>query len=212
MEMIKIILAKYQELYRKSLAALLETQTEFEIVAEAANEKELIEQLKHKTADIVLLDIEMPVIDGKKTLQVMKNRFPAVKLIVLSSHLNINIVSYFMTQGTSSYLSVNCSAETLFKAIRTVMNEGYFFDHFTSKALLDRMKDESRHEVSFNDRENEIVRKICEGKTHKEIASDLNLSISTIDFHKGKIYSKANCNSTAALFQYALKNGIIAFS
>lgn len=209
---IKIILAKYQELYRKSLVVLLNTQEEFEIAAEAADENELIEQLKYIKADIVLLDIDMPVIDGKKILQVMKNRFPDVRLIVLSAHLNITIVSYFMTHGTNSYLSVNCSAEILFNAIRTVKKEGYFFDHFTSKALLETMKSESDHETNFNDRETEIVRKICDGKTNKEIASILNLSTSTIDFHKGKIYSKANCSNATELLRYALKKGLVALS
>lgn len=209
---IKIILGKYQELYRAALTTLLHTQEDFEVVGEAESDKALIEQLKHKTPDIVLLDIEMPVIDGKKILQLMKNRFPNVRLIILSSHLNINLVSYFMSNGAHSYLSVNCGAETLFRAIRNVMTQGFFFDQFTSRALLENMKDESTREVSFNDRETEIVREICDGKTNKEIASILNLSASTIDFHKGKIYSKANCSNATELLKYALKKGIVALS
>jgi DNA-binding NarL/FixJ family response regulator len=217
MQKIRIILAEDQELFRKSLIALLATRPEFEIVAEAANGKELIEHMKNKEADIVLLDIEMPVMDGRTALEVIKKRFPKTRVIILSVHSGMHLMSDFMSRGAASFLSKNCSAEILFKAIAVVNSEGYFFDLTTSKALLDSvLKDKSEpplfQEVSFNKRETEILVGICDGKTNREMASYLNLSASTIDFHRSKIYTKTNCSNVTELLKYALRNGIIALT
>jgi two-component system response regulator DegU len=214
---IKIILAEDQELFRKSLAALLKTKPEFDIVSEAANGKELLDQLKQSHVDVVLLDIEMPVMDGKTALEIMRKRFPDVKVIVLSIHADMHLMSDFMSHGASSYLCKNCDVQTLYKAIHVVKNEGYFFDNSTSKALLDTMlRDRPGNtpfsDVRFNERETDILKRICDGKTNKEIASCLHLSASTIDFHRSKIYSKANCSNVTELLKYALKHGLVALT
>jgi two-component system response regulator DegU len=214
---IKIVLAEDQELFRKSLAALLKTKHDFEVVAEATNGKELLDQLKQAHVDVVLLDVEMPVMDGKTTLEIMRKRFPEVKVIVLSMHADMYLMSDFMSRGASSYLCKNCNVKTLFRAIQVVKNEGYFFDNSTSKALMDTVLKEKPgnapvSEVRFNERETEILKRICDGKTNKEIATSLNLSASTIDFHRSKIYSKANCSNVTELLKYALRNGIVALS
>jgi two-component system response regulator DegU len=216
---IKIILAEDQELFRKSLISLLKTQSDFEVTADAGNGRDLLGELKQRPAHIVILDIEMPVMDGKTCLEIIRKRFPEIKVIVLSMHTGTELVSDFMSHGASSYLGKNCGVETLFKAIRVVMKEGYYFDNSTSKALLDTIMYKAGNEssitgkeVKFNDRETEILRKICDGKTNKEIASHLHLSTSTIDFHKSKIYSKTHCCNATELLKYALKNGIIALT
>jgi two-component system, NarL family, response regulator DegU len=216
---IEIILAEDKELFRKSLAELLKTEPTFQIVAQVENGRELIEKLKLINAHVVLLDIEMPVMDGRQALQIIRQRFTKTKVIVLSVHNEAELVSDFMARGASGYLTKDCSVEALFKAIKTVVNEGLYFDSTTSKALLHKVMDRAQHrpetsnfEEKLNERETEIVREICDGKTNKQIASALHLSTSTIDFHKGKIYSKTHCSNATELVKYALKKGIIALT
>jgi DNA-binding NarL/FixJ family response regulator len=213
---IRIVIAEDEELFRKSLIALLKTNQELEVVAEAANGRELIEHLKQMHTDIVLLNPGMPVMNGKAALEILHQRFPKVKVIILSIHSDTRIKSEYMAYGANSYLYKTCDVQTLFKAIRIVKSEGYFFDNSTSKALLDSvLKDRQRtylhSEVKFNERETEILKGICDGKTNKEIALSLHLSASTIDFYRTKIYSKTKCNNVARLLKYALKNGLVLF-
>lgn len=212
---INIILAESHELFRKALIALLKTKEDFEITAEAANGKELLELLKYNKPNIVLLDVEIPIKDNR-ALEIIKSRFPGVRVIILSSAVRMDLMSDFMTAGASSYLSRECSVEDLFQTIRMVNQQGLFFADAASKILLNMVlkerSDPIPQTVKFNDREAKIIREICNGKTKREIADLLNLSPSTIDFYRARIYSKTKCNSATLLFRYALKNGIVALS
>lgn len=214
---IKIMIAEEMELSRKSFAALLGANSELEVVADVSNGRLLVEQLKHKHADIVLMDTEVSVLDGKSALEIIKKRFPEVKVIVLSIHSHMSLMSDYMARGANSYLCKTCSVDTLFRAIKVVKSEGYFFDTSTSKALLESVLREKQAnanfiEVRFNERETDILVRICDGKTNKEIANSLHLSSSTIDFYRTKIYGKTKCNNVTGLLKYALKNGIVALS
>ena len=212
---IKIIVADKQELFRKSLISLLKTFPEFDVIADATDGKELINLLKQMQADIVLLDASMPGMDGRATLEIIHRRFPEIKVIVLSDHTNAQLQTDFMANGANSYLSKSCDVSTFCKAIHKVKSEGFFFDDSISKALLDSVLKE-RHRISlspditFNNRETEVLKQICDGRTNKEIAVNLHLSASTIDFYRTKIYSKTKCNNVTGLLKYALRNGLVA--
>jgi len=217
MTQIKIIVSEKQELFRKSLVSLLKSKTEFEVVADAADGRELIEHLKQNKVDVVLLDTELPVIEGKAALEIIRKRFPETKVIVLSIYSDGPLMSDFLIHGAGSFLCKNDSVEILFKAIVSVKKDGYFFDSNTSKALLETALREKKSQIDFpnikfNNRETEIMKKICDGKTNKEIASCLHLSSSTIDFYRTRIYSKIKCKNATGLLKFALKNGIVALS
>lgn len=214
---IRIIIAEHGELLRASLVTILNSRPEFEIVGEARNGKELLAQLKHKEADIALMDVEMPVMDGRATLKIMQVRFPDVKIIILSNHTpNHNYTSEFMSQGARCYLTIQCRVETLLTAIDEVDREGYYFDNSISKAMLgalnDKPKDVTLNNLVFTDRETEIMKAVCDGQTNKQIALSMNLSRSSVDFYKQKIYEKSNCHNNASLVKFAFKQGIIPLS
>ncbi|PBQ30238.1 hypothetical protein CNR22_00175 [Sphingobacteriaceae bacterium] len=210
----KIIVAESLEIFRKSLVVFLESSREFEVVADAATGKEVLDILKTSHADVVLLDTDMPVMKAKTTLEIIRRRFPEVKVIILSDQSTPQMQSDYMACGANSFLSKNCDIKTLFKAINQVKTEGFFFNDSTSKALLDAvLKGKNRENttvIHFNERETEVLKGICDGKTNKEMAVTLHLSTSTIDFYRTKIYSKVKCNNVAGLLKYALRNGIIS--
>jgi DNA-binding NarL/FixJ family response regulator len=168
-------------------------------------------------ADIVLIDAEMPVLDGRATVDLLQIRFPLVKSIVLSNNASHHQTTDFMARGAGCYLTINCGVDTLFKAIKTVSSEGFYFDSSISKAMLGALikgkkTGDALSDVVFNDREVEVMKAVCDGHTNKEIAIRLHVSASTIDFYKGKIYEKTECNNVASLLKYALKKGIITLT
>ncbi|MBL7932142.1 MAG: response regulator transcription factor [Bacteroidia bacterium] len=210
----KVILAESNELFRVSLAAFLRTKTEIDFLAEASTGKALLDILKLKHADIVILDIEISQMDVNSTFDILKKRFPDTRIILFSPTSYLGQMPEFMAKGANCFLVKNCSVETLLKAIKIVKSEGFFFDNATSKVMVDtliKVKNGSSPFANsdFTDRETEILKKICDGNTNKEIADLLHLSASTIDFHRSRIYSKAKCNNVAQLLKFALKKGIV---
>lgn len=214
---IRIVVAESLEIVRKSLLTLLKTKSDFNVHEDAADGKELLEILKKTHTDVVLLDTEIPIMDAKTIMNIIHQRFPEIKIIIMSNESNAQMQADYMANGASTFLGKDCSVETLFDAIRKVKSDGFFFNDSTSKALLesllkDRKRSENPDNINFKDREIEIIKKICDGKTNKEIALNLHLSTSTIDFYRTKIYGKTKCNNSTGLLKYALKNGIVELS
>jgi DNA-binding NarL/FixJ family response regulator len=211
---IKIVLAEDQELMRKSFISLLKEDKEFQVTGEASNGKELLELLKSTTPDIVLLDIEMPVMNGMEALSVMSKRFPDIRVIILSMYSGPSFIYEMMARGARAYLAKNCDAETLFEAIHTVYHEGFYFDKNVSEAMLKGLQREKSLNpilelMALSDREIEIVKTLCEGKTNKEIADTMNISENTVHYHRLNIYKKTKSRNITDLVKYAIKNGII---
>jgi len=213
---IRLMLVHTNELFRKSLAALLNTNPAFEVIAELPDGKTLMDQLKQSETDIVFMDTHLEGMDAKSALDVMQLRFADVKCIMLSMSGSHFQSTEFMSRGAACYLSMDsCSVDMLFKATKTVHYEGHYFDNSISKAMLGallRNKKEGDPGMAFNDRELEVMIAVCDGKTNKEIAASLHLSSSTIDFYKARIYEKTACNNAAGLVKYAIRKGIITLS
>ena len=211
---IKIVIAEDQELMRKSLKALLNDYDNLQVVGEAGNGKELIKLLKDIKPDIILLDVEMPVMNGMEAITILNIRFPDTKVIVLSMHKEDTLIVDFMTRGARAYLPKGCDVDTLISTIEMVHQNGFHFSDSVSKAMLigvmkERAINPFLDELALTDREREIMRELCEGKTTKEIADALNITPRTIDFHRSNIYAKTKSRNVAELVKYAIKNGLI---
>jgi DNA-binding NarL/FixJ family response regulator len=211
---IRILLAEDQQLVRKGFVSLIEEEPDMTIIGEAENGKEVLEFLKLTTPDVVLLDIEMPRMNGKETLDIIQKRFPGTKVIMLSMHFDASYINEFMVRGARGYLAKGCDPETLFEAIRTVKKDGHFFGEEVAKAMLNGLQKEKTfapllNEIALSDREISILKEICDGKTNKEIAAALKISASTVDFHKQNIYRKTNSSNVTELVKYAIKNSIV---
>lgn len=207
MEQIKIIVTEDQPVMRRGYAGLFSDYKDIQLIGEAANGEELIELLKHKKPDIVLLDLEMPVMNGNIAFDIIKHKHPEIKVIISTIHNESEYIIEYLKKGANAYMSKDKQANCLMEAIYAVYNNGFYFDKSCSDALLKvGTKEES---IRFTDREMEIIALIALGKTNKEISTKLNVVLKTIDFHKANMYKKTKTYTSAGLLSFAYKKGII---
>jgi DNA-binding NarL/FixJ family response regulator len=216
-EPITIIIAEDQKLVRKGLIALIGEIPDFEVIGEANNGRELLELLKTENPDIVLLDIEMPLMNGKEALEQIRRKHPQIKVIMLSMYADSSYMIEFMTLGAAAYLPKGCDVEVLIEAVLTVYAQGSYLDTIVSETLLDTLHNSSKagrqfDELSLTERETEILKEICKGNTNKQIADHLSITYNTVDFHRGNIYAKTKSRNVTDLVRYAIRNGIISAS
>jgi two-component system, NarL family, response regulator NreC len=210
---IKIILADDHRLMREGLRLLLETQPGIEIVAEAENGRETLQLVRKYKPDVVLMDIAMPDLNGIDATRQIVSEFPKIKIIALSMHTNKKFIVEMLTAGASGYLIKDSALEELSKAINTVINNRiYLSPIITSVVVEDYRVSKSPADivspVSLTSREREVLQLIAEGKTTKEIAACLNLSVKTIETHRMQMMNKLNMHSVAELTKYAIREGI----
>lgn len=214
MKPIRLMLAEDHQLVRKAFALMLNEQPDLDMIGHAANGKELLELIKTEAPDIVLLDIDMPVMNGRQCLGLIRSRFPDVKVIMLSLHKDPAMMNEFMANGASAYLHKDADTDELLTSIRMVHSEGVYFNQELSKALLNGLRKEKKGNPFFNEqalsnREMAVLKELCDGKTNQEIADTLHISINTVGFHRNNIYSKTSSHNIAELMKYSIRNGLI---
>ena len=209
---IKIIIAEDKELFRKALIFFIEGNKKYQIIDEASNGKELIDKLSNNIPDLILLDYKMPEMDGKEALVIIKNKYPEVKILMLSLYDEAELIIDLLSHGANGFVSKSESPEVFFTAIETVITTGRYFDPRISEVLLNGLlkKGEKNHsgKMSLSEREISVLKEICNGHTNKLISEKLFISTSTVDFHKGNIYKKTYAKNVVDLVKYAIKNGI----
>lgn len=213
MKNIRIAVVDDHKLFRESLAKYLNSEQEFNVHLLASNGSELLNLLKSIRVDVILLDIRMPILDGWQTLTILSERHPKIKVIMLSMYESESYIVEGIKMGARSFLCKDCESETLIDAIYTVHSEGFFFDKATARALRNKVANHDFEDIrvaheSLTARETQIVQLICAGKSSKEIADLLFISIRTVEAHRKSIFSKTDCKNTATLAIYAVKIGI----
>jgi DNA-binding NarL/FixJ family response regulator len=211
---IKVAIADDHALFRTGVKTSLSSRKDIQMVAEAENGMQLLNLLKHIKPDVVLLDIQMPIMDGLSTLPEIKKLYPDVKVIMLSMHNDHSMITRMMEIGANSYLTKESDSETIYQAIRTCFEQEFFFNDLTNKALLNglRMKKPAEMvtpEVHLTDKEVTILKLMCEEKSTKEIADMVDLSPRTVEAIRDKLKTKTGVKSMAGLVMYAVKAGIV---
>jgi len=211
---IKVIIADDHALFRAGVKTALSIKKDVELIAEADNGMQLLNMLKHLEPDVILLDIQMPVMDGIATLPEIRKLYPHVKVIILSMHNDHSMISKLMEIGANSYLTKNSDSENIYNAIKTCYEQEFFFNELTNKALLTGLRTKrtdpgSPAEVHLSDKELTILKLMCEEKTTKEIADMVEISPRTVEAIRDKLKTKTGAKSMAGLVMYAIKNGII---
>ena len=211
MEKIRIALADDHHLFRNGLKILLGAFPDLEIVAEASNGKELLKQLSHAPADIILMDISMPEMDGIEATAGVSALYPDTKVIALSMYGEEEYYYSIVDAGAKGFILKDSDISDVKEAIETVHKGGNYFSQELLYHVIRKIKNRE-HEVkssSLSKREKEILLKICEGLSNHEIAETLFISKRTVDKHRANLLSKTNSKNTASLILYAIKNKLI---
>jgi DNA-binding NarL/FixJ family response regulator len=211
---IRIAYAEDHQILRQGMLAMLSTEQDFEIVFDVSNGAELIESLNHNKVDIVILDIEMPIMNGLEALKIISMKFPEVKVVMLSSYYENEMIYQAITDGARGFLPKHAEIEEVIEALNNIMIEGYYFDDKVTPKLIAMLK---RHGIIFppfeldtlSNRELEILPLICQGMKNKEIAEQLFISERTVENHRKHLFFKTNAKNAYGLIVYAIRNGLI---
>jgi DNA-binding NarL/FixJ family response regulator len=210
---IQVAIADDHALFRAGVRTALSAKKDVELIAEADNGMQLLNLLRHIEPDVILLDIQMPIMDGIATLPEIRKLYPQIKVIMLSMHNDHSMISKLMEIGANSYLTKNSDSETIYQAIKTCYEQEFFFNELTNKALLTglrtkRNEPQLTEDANLTDKEVRILRLMCEEKTTKEIADIVEISPRTVEAIRDKLKVKIGAKSMAGLVLYAIKTGI----
>ena len=210
MKRIRILLADDHAVVRQGFRMILAAQTDLEIVGEAGNGREAVQLASTLRPDVVVMDVTMPELNGIEATRRMTADNPHIRVVALSMHKDSVYVREILRAGARGYLLKDSVADDLVAAVRAVANGEGSLSPGVSNAVLD---DYRRHVTSpidmLSSREREVLQMLAEGKTNKEIAVTLNLSVYTVDAHRGRIMEKLNVHSINELVRFAVRNGLI---
>ena len=210
---IKILLADDHKIVSECLRPLLNKQPDMKVVGEAENGRMAVKLTQQLNPDIVIMDIAMPDLNGIEATRQIIARCPGVKIITLSMNSDKRYVTGVLNAGASGYLTKSCSFEELVSAIRVVAaNKKYLSPDISGivieESLVRSSTAKSKITSILTVREREVLQLLAEGKTVKQIASQLYLSIKTVHTHRKQIMDKLNIHSIAELTKYALREGL----
>ncbi len=204
--MIKVLLVDDHPLFREGLKYRLTLDSELEVLAEAENGKQALEFLKTNEFDVVLMDINMPEMDGMYVLELIKEQDIDCKVLMLSMHDNKEYILGAMRHGADGYILKDVPGNELIEAIKKVAVGKHYFSAEVTEILSKEIAGEQRGIVTR--REQLVLRLISHGLNNKGIAQDLNVSVRTVETHKRNIKQKLNIDTTAGLIRYAIDYGL----
>jgi two-component system, NarL family, response regulator NreC len=210
MKRIRILLADDHAVVRQGFKMILAEQADMEIVGEAGNGREALALAESLKPDIVVMDVAMPELNGIEATRRMGESVPHARVVALSMHKDSVYVREILRAGARGYLLKDSVAGDLVSAIRAVARgEGYISPQVSNAVLDDYRRHVTNPIDTLTSREREVLQMLAEGKTNKEIAVILNLSVYTVDAHRGRIMEKLNLHSINEMVRFAVRNGLI---
>ena len=216
---ITVMLAEDHAIVRQGLCALLNADSHFSIVGEARNGREAVEMAQRLKPEVILMDIAMPVLNGLEATRQILAANPFARVVILSAHSDDVYVERMREVGVAGFLEKQTSAEILTKAIHEVAKGRTFFSPAITKRLpQDKNKPRNRdgllkaNGARLTSREAEVLQLVAEGSANKQVASELGISIKTVEKHRQHLMDKLNIHDTAGLTRYAIAAGVIESS
>jgi DNA-binding NarL/FixJ family response regulator len=215
----RVLLADDHEVVRAGLRALLEEQTGWEVVAEAADGRDAVDKASKLKPDAVVIDIAMPSLNGLEAVRQIIKAAPHTKVLVLTMYDSDPLIQQVLQAGARGYLLKSDAGRDLVSAIDALRRNKTFFTPKVSQMVLEGYLDKSPREIAvegepeslrLTSRQREIVQLLAEGKSSKEVAAVLGLSVKTAETHRANIMRKLDCHSVTELVRYAIRNHIIA--
>lgn len=208
----KIIIVDDHTLFRNGLRILLNTLEDYQVAGEAANGKQFLELLEKGLPDLVLLDINMPVMDGIEAATISQRLYPELKIITLSMYGEEDYYYKMVNAGVKGFVLKNSDIKEVKTALDVVFDGGSFFSSELLQNLVNSLKSSSRSKdfhAELSEREMEILILICQGLSNQEIGDKLFISKRTVDKHRANILEKSESKNTAQLVVYAIKNKLV---
>lgn len=215
MSKIRVLLAEDHTIVRKGLRSLLEEEADIEVMGEAEDGREAVRMTQRLLPDVVLMDLSMPGLNGLEATRQIKQRFPEVKVLVLTRHANEEYVFQILRAGASGYVVKKAAPTELVLAIQSVYRGDSFLSPSISRPVIEEYirQAEATMPNSYDrltDREREVLQLIAEGHSSREIAELLHITERTVRAHRGHLMDKLDIHSAAELAQYAIRKGIIS--
>jgi DNA-binding NarL/FixJ family response regulator len=208
--MIRILLADDHSLVRHGFRMILSAQPDMEVAGEAGNGREAVELAQKLKPDVVVMDVTMPELNGIEATRRLIELSPRTRVLALSMHKDAVYVREILRAGARGYLLKDSADADLLAAVRAVAKgEGYLSPGVSDAVLSDYRRHVTDPLDLLTTREREVLQLIAEGKTNKEIATSLTLSVYTVEAHRGRVMEKLNLHSTGELVRFAVRSGLI---
>jgi DNA-binding NarL/FixJ family response regulator len=210
--MIKLIIADDHQMFIDGVKALLAAEPDISVVAEALNGAALLSLLKEVSADIILLDVNMPEMDGIEATRQIRLLYPEIRIIMLTMYNNEEFIFSLMNAGASGYMLKNTGRKELLEAIQTVYNGKLFYSKEVADTILQSIpkkpEQQKLESAQLTEREKEVLKLIAQEFTTQEIADKLFISPNTVETHRKNLMSKLNARNIAGLVKFALQTGL----
>lgn len=214
-----VLLADDHTIFRQGLRVLLESEQDLAVVAEAETGRQAVQLARKLSPEVVVMDIGMPLLNGlEATRQILRDQ-PSIRVLILSSYSDDEYVEQLTEAGASGYLLKQSAATDVIKAVRETKKGNAFFSPAISRRIMRHYRETMRQGAPLRpqtcrltSREAEVLQLIAEGKSNKQIAAELNLSIKTVERHRQRLMDKLNLHDIASLTRYAISKGVIESS
>lgn len=217
MNSLKILIADDHDIVRTGMKALMEDQAGWQVVAEAGTGRLAVDKAKATTPDVCVLDVTMPELNGLEAARQIKKLLPHVEILILTVHESEQVASEVLKVGARGYILKSDAGRELVTAVRAVAAHKNYFTSRIAQMVSDSTLKEGAQAIEADDigsrltpREKEIVQLLAEGKSNKEAASALNISVKTVETHRTNIMRKLRFHSVGELVRYAVRNNIVA--
>jgi DNA-binding NarL/FixJ family response regulator len=207
--MIRILLADDHNVVRKGLRGTLEEYDDWVVCGEASNGREAVRLALELKPDIVVLDLTMPELNGIEVTRQIKKSLPQAEILIFTMHETEEMILRAFEAGARGFVLKSDDELELVEAIKVVSRHKTFFTPIASEALLDNLLRPSMRDSALTDREREVVQLLAEGRSNKEVAAALGISVKTAETHRATIMRKLELDSVADLVRYAIRNHLI---
>ena len=210
---IRVLVVDDHAIVREGICSLLARRKDIEVVGEAADGKRAIDAVVQFDPDVVLMDIQMPVLNGLDATREIHKRFPSTRILVLTQHESKEYVVPLLRAGAVGYITKTARASEVIGAIRAVYDEGAYLPPHITQAVVTAVAESADfgdEQMILTEREVEVVRLVAEGLSSREIAERLSISVKTVDTHRANIMEKVGAHNVVELIKYAIRKRIVS--
>ncbi len=207
----KILIVDDHEMVRAGLELLLEGNDDFEVIGQSENGEKALEFIESNLVDIVLMDINMPVMDGLECTKQIGEKYSNTKVLAITMHIEEQHIKNMMKAGASGYILKNSSKEILIQALEAISSGKHYYSQEVTTIVMANLTidEEEEDEMIITQREVDVLKLIVQEKTNHEIAEELFISVRTVDAHRRNLLEKTGAKSSVGLTKYAFKHNLL---